>query len=298
MRRRDATSARPYQKRRDNVYNPAMPLVADPCICLRKLDYSETSQILMLLSRSHGIVRVMAKGAHRRTKAGASRFDGGIDLLDVGQGVFSIDTSRELALLTDWKLEDGHLSLRQSLRALYLGLYAAELVSVLFEEHDPHPDVFDQLQNVLGDLATRRLEQSFLAFQLNLLCEAGFLPELTACVNCGATVGDGNGVYFAPSRGGVVCRTCQSGFPDRLDLDIRLLRLLQMILSTPAQDAAGRLPKLTRHQTDPINLLLAEHMQHALGQRLRAAYYVLPGRRIAPTEAARQLACNSTDHGA
>ena len=89
-----------------------MPLVSDRCICLRKLDYSETSQILMLMSHDHGIIRVMAKGAHRRTKAGASRFDGGIDLLDVGQGVFSDDTSRDLALLTDWKLEDGHLNLR------------------------------------------------------------------------------------------------------------------------------------------------------------------------------------------
>ena len=238
----------------------------------------------------------MAKGAHRRTKAGASRFDGGIDLLDVGQGVFTPDTSRELALITDWKLEDGHLSLRHSLRALYLGIYAAELVSVLFEEHDPLPNVFDQLQHVLGELATRRLEQSFLAFQLSLLREAGFLPEFTVCVNCGSPVGDG--VSFSPSRGGVVCRNCQSGFPDRLGLDIRLLRLLQMILSIPAQGASRPVPQLTRHQTDPINLLLAEHIQHALGHRLRSAYYVLPGRRFAPQDAAQQLACNSTGHGA
>ncbi len=275
-----------------------MPLVADPCICLRRLDYSETSQILMLLSRSHGIVRVMAKGAHRRTKAGASRFDGGIDLLDLGQGVFSLDTSRELALLTDWKLEDGHTGLRRGLRALYLGLYAAELVSVLIEEHDPHPEVFDQLRSVLDDLATGRIEQAFLAFQLSLLREAGFLPELSACLNCGATVGDGNEVYFSPSRGGVGCRNCQNEFPDRIALDIRLLRLLQMIVSIPTAPAPGRLPQLTRHQTDPINLLLAEHMQQALGQRLRSAYYVLPGRRNAPPEAPRQLACNSTGHGA
>ncbi len=84
-----------------------MPLVSDRCLCLRKTEYSETSQILTLLSRQLGIVRVMAKGAHRRTKAGASRFDGGIDLLDIGDAVFSDDTSRELAFLTDWKLEDG-----------------------------------------------------------------------------------------------------------------------------------------------------------------------------------------------
>ena len=84
-----------------------MPLVSDRCICLRKTEYSESSQILTLIARTQGIVRVMAKGAHRRTKAGASRFDGGIDLLDLGHAVFSADPSRELALLTDWTLRMG-----------------------------------------------------------------------------------------------------------------------------------------------------------------------------------------------
>ena len=275
-----------------------MPLASDRCICLRKLDYSETSQILMLLSREHGIIRVMAKGAHRRTKAGASRFDGGIDLLDVGQGVFSADTSRELALLTDWKLEEGHLNLRQSLRALYLGLYAAELVSLLFQEHDSHPEVFDQLQNVLDELSTRRLEQSFLAFELDLLREAGFMPELANCVNCGAPVGNQSGIYFAPSRGGVVCRNCHAGFPERLSLDIRLLRLLQMIQTPAHEGLARRLPQLSRHQTDPLNLLLAEHVQHVIGQRLRSAYYVLSGHKVPDAEGPRQFACNSMGHGA
>src|SRR3712207_7995583 len=54
----------------------SMPLVRDRCICLRRTEYSETSQILTLFAREHGIVRAIAKGAHRRTKAGASKFDG------------------------------------------------------------------------------------------------------------------------------------------------------------------------------------------------------------------------------
>src|SRR5580704_8309397 len=138
-----------------------MPLVSASSICLRKTEYSETSQILTLLSRDHGLLRAIAKGAHRKTKAGASRFDGGIDLLDTGHAVFSSDDARELQLLTDWKLEEGHLNLRRSLRPLFLAIYAAELVSLLFEEHDPHPEVFDQLEQILSDLATARLEESF-----------------------------------------------------------------------------------------------------------------------------------------
>src|SRR5215468_8462920 len=119
-----------------------MPLVADRCICLRKFEYSETSQILTLFSQAHGLLRVIAKGAHRKTKAGASKFGGGIDLLDLGQAVFTHAPERDLATLCEWQLLEGHLDLRKSLRGIYAGSYVAELVTMLFEEHDPHQDLF------------------------------------------------------------------------------------------------------------------------------------------------------------
>ena len=53
-----------------------MPLVADRCICIRKIEYSETSQILTLFGRASGLVKTIAKGAHRTTKVGASKFGG------------------------------------------------------------------------------------------------------------------------------------------------------------------------------------------------------------------------------
>ena len=42
-------------------------LLSDPCLCLRKPEYSETSQTLTLLSRTHGLLRVIAKGRSRDT---------------------------------------------------------------------------------------------------------------------------------------------------------------------------------------------------------------------------------------
>src|SRR5687767_12432804 len=162
-----------------------MPLVHDRCICLRKVAYSETSQILMLVARQHGLARVIAKGAHRVTKAGASKFGGGIDLLDHADAVFTHDPAKELGTLTEWHLCEGHLELRGSLRAMYLAQYAAELVGLLIEEHDPHPDLFDRLEHLLAELPTARQEEAFIAFELDLLRETGYLAELGACVACG-----------------------------------------------------------------------------------------------------------------
>lgn len=253
-----------------------MGLVHDRCICLRRTQYSETSQILSLFSREHGAVRVIAKGAHRRTKAGASQFDGGVDLLDTGDAVFTHDPGRDLATLTEWSLRDGHLGLRSTLRGMYLGLYAAELVGRLVEEHDPHPELFDRLEAALGELQTPRHEESFLAFELDLLRETGYLAELSACAACGAAVPDGEPCYFSPACGGIVCRRCEGVVHDRAALDARLLRLLRGILRLPrANGSPRRLPHLTRHQTDPINRLLADQIQHTLGRRLQLAPYVL-----------------------
>jgi len=265
-----------------------MALARDRCICLRKIDYSETSQILLLFAREHGLLRVIAKGAHRRTKAGASKFDGGLDLLDVGDAVFIFDPAKELNLLTEWGLREGHLELRTSLRAVYLAQYAAELIALLFQEHDPHPVLFDRLVQTIPELATPRAEEAFLAFELDLLRESGYLPELGHCGECGQAAGEQNESYFSVDRGGVVCRNCEGAVPDRLSVDARLLRLIQGVLRLPRGGGANgngsataampqRLPKLTRHQTDPINRLLARHVEHTLGRPLRLSKYVLDG---------------------
>src|SRR5690242_13903112 len=156
-----------------------MSLRSDQCICLRRYEYSESSQILALLGRETGLFRVIAKGAHRRTKAGESRFDGGVDLLDFGQAVMTDPAAKDLATLTEWKLLDGHLDLRRDYRSLTLAQYAAEITALVLHENDPHPDLFDLLHWLLKELPTTRREECFAVFQLELLRIAGFLPELS-----------------------------------------------------------------------------------------------------------------------
>jgi hypothetical protein len=64
--------------------------------------------------------------------------------------------------------------------------------------------------------------------------------------------------------------------PDRLRLDARLLRLAQQLLRLPRSNGSPqRLPRLTRHQTDPLNHLFAEQMNVMLGKRMRMPGYVL-----------------------
>ena len=42
-----------------------MPTITDNAICIRRWDYSETSQTVSLLLRNHGVIRGLVKGAKR-----------------------------------------------------------------------------------------------------------------------------------------------------------------------------------------------------------------------------------------
>lgn len=245
--------------------------MTDRAICVRQFDYSETSQILWLFTQDHGLVRVVAKGARRTTKAGASNFDGGVDLLDEGSAVFSDRLERELNVLTSWKLLDGHRPLRSAQRPLYLALYLAEIISFVFEARDPHPNVFARFAATLELLRTPALEEAALALVLDLLHESGYLPSLDQCVECGRGMSSERTAYFSPSRGGAVCRECEASIPDRMQVEPRLLGIATMLLKLPRVDAIPqRLPRLTRMQSDPLHIILGRHLEHqtARGYRL------------------------------
>ena len=96
---------------------------------------------------------------------------------------------------------------------------------------------------------------------------------MTSCTSCGRDVSTTSAAHisFSSDRGGILCRTCEPSFPQRLTLNPRLLGIMQLFTTT----GTPRLPILTRHQTDPINKLLAEYIEHTLGRRLRLPKYVI-----------------------
>ena len=251
-----------------------MPLVRDQAVCLRVSPFSETSQIVTLLTREHGRLRLIAKGARRQTKAGKGKFDGGLDLLDSGDAVFSHSLERDLSLLTEWRLRDGHRDLRGDLRATYLGLYAGELIDRLIEEHDAHPKLFDQLERLLSRLANAATREAvFLAFQLNLLRQTGLLPDFARCLGGTAPQAAGR-LAFSPRQARLVCDDAIDEMPDAIPVGKPAITAIQSLLRLAR--GGGGLPEVTRDQADAANRLLAAHVQEQTGSRLRLARYVLP----------------------
>ena len=180
----------------------SVPTVSDIAICLRRWDYSETSQIASLLTREHGLIRALAKGAKRERGS----FSGGLDILSAGRLVAIVKPGRDLATLTEWRLEQLCRVVRRDLEANRAALYMADLIQHMLTDHDPHPVLFDALLHALDELeAPDQAAEVLLKLQWRVLDETGYRPELAQDVETGADLPvDAETYAFNPRAGGLV----------------------------------------------------------------------------------------------
>lgn len=185
-----------------------MALVKDIGIVLRRLDYSETSQVLAMFTRLHGQQRMIAKGIKRSSK---TRIATGIDLLELGRLVFSHRDGKEdrLATLTEWHQEDNFSHLRRDLGRCYAAQYAAEVTSHMTEAHDPHAGLFDGLHQLLLALGHEDAVCALVRYLWLMLTEIGLRPELSRCMGCGRDVCGDTLLFFSSRQGGAICRDCE-----------------------------------------------------------------------------------------
>ncbi len=248
-------------------------LTKDAAICIRALDYSETSQIVTFFTRASGKISVIAKGSKRPKSA----FDGPIEMFAHGEIVFSESSKEKLATLTEFEQQGGFADLANNLFALNCCLFAVELLNNLIDDYDPHPELFDSflqfLQNINKIRDTLHASRDTLAllilFQLTLLKEIGLLPILNACVNCKTQYAIRNtqyDVYFSSSANGLVCRDCEAAFADRIKLSASAAKCLGSLKHIADAD---------RKTLNEIEKVLISHFSETLGRPPKMAKYVL-----------------------
>ncbi|MHC4345810.1 MAG: DNA repair protein RecO, partial [Planctomycetota bacterium] len=193
-------------------------LTKDEAICIRAVDYSETSQIVTFFTRANGKVGAIAKGSKRPKSA----FDGAIEVFSHGSVVFSDANREKLATLTEFDQQLAFANLSTNLFAFNCCLFATELTEKMTEDYDPHPQLFDSLLQLLQNVNERGDALALLIlFQLSLLKEVGLKPILDGCANCKTKyeIRDARyEVYFSSAANGLICRDCEGSFPDKIKI--------------------------------------------------------------------------------
>jgi DNA repair protein RecO (recombination protein O) len=244
-------------------------LAKDSAICIRAVDFSETSQIVTFFAKATGKFTAIAKGSKRPKSA----FDGPIEVFSYGRIVFSDSNREKLATLTEFQQAPSLVGLSKNLFALNCASFAVELLNSLTDDYDPHPELFDGFIDFLrsvneirdAEYEIRDTLALLILFQFTLLKEVGLMPVLNYCVNCKTAFSSAwQGGYFSSSANGIVCRDCEAAFPDKIKLttsvancladlklvpeaDKRTLNRIEKLLISHFTETLGRSPKLAKH---------------------------------------------------
>jgi len=184
--------------------------LTDDAICLRVTDFSETSQIVGLFTRKHGLVPMIAKGSKRPTRK--NTMSGPLDLLTSGEVVYVPSKgAAELSTLAGWELVNHRTELRRDLAGLNAAMLCAEVSTLVMHPHDPHEELFEELEAALQLLGTRQRMRAVAAYVKAALLEAGYAPQLDACMVCGKPLAADVPMRFFPHAGGIACGGGASG---------------------------------------------------------------------------------------
>ncbi|MFZ6658815.1 DNA repair protein RecO [Undibacterium sp. TJN19] len=166
------TAARPRAPRKPAVKE--IRVLEQPGFVLHSWPYKETSLIIDVLTRDHGRIALVAKGAkrpHSQLRSVLQTFQP----LQIGwSGKGEIRT----LISADWV--GGMLPLEKS--ALLCGFYLNELLVKFLMRDEAHPELFDLYVATLNQLAHDEPATIVLRhFELALLRQSGLVGDLTRC---------------------------------------------------------------------------------------------------------------------
>ena len=186
---RKAPARRPSSRASASDYRVA----EQPAFVLHSYPYRETSLIIDVLSRDHGRLALVAKGAKRPHSALRG-------VLQTFQPLaLSWSGKSEVRTLTGAEWVGGMLPLAGD--ALLCGFYVNELLVKFCAREDPHPQLFHHYVVTMTRLAHDEPPVQVLrSFERVLLRETGYAMALDRTVTRRAVVADGRYV-FDPERG-------------------------------------------------------------------------------------------------
>ena len=183
-----------------------MPLVSTPAIVLATLRYGETSKIVRLATREHGIQSAIAKGALRPR----SRYGAALQVLSEGAAQYLAKEGRELHTLTAFDVTHLRVGIAGQLDR-YAAAAAMSEVMLRLAPAAPHAESFDVMAHALAMLEaipTEAVESYGLRALWQLVSSLGFGPALAACARDGSALPATGTVRFSLTEGGALCHAC------------------------------------------------------------------------------------------
>ena len=179
-----------------------MRTYAASAIVLRRIDLGEKDRILTVLSREHGKLSAVAKGARRP----GSKLGGASEPFTYLKMLLS--SGRDLDVLSQAEIRESFPNVKSDITSVAYGVYLLELVNSFVDQRQPNPDVFDTLLSAMYGLESGTDAEITARFlEIQLMAILGYEPHLEACLRCGRKPGRER-ISYSPALGGIVCAEC------------------------------------------------------------------------------------------
>lgn len=178
-------------------------LITTEGIVIRERNVGENDKFIDLLTNEFGLIEVSVKGVKKLT----SKFGGAVQLFSFAR--FCMDKRGERYYLNSAESIKVFYDLRLDVERTALAMYFSELVKFTVSSEQPSDDVLRLLLGALHYLSNGKRDSALIkaVLELRLLSQLGFMPDLTACANCGCF--EHEMMLFSPQEGSLLCGECQ-----------------------------------------------------------------------------------------
>ncbi len=193
-------------------------------IVLKERPVGEQDRFIDVLTKEKGIIELSVKGARKiNGKSGSST-----QLFAYSR--FCCDKRGDRLYLNSAEPIHIFYDIRNSLTAISLASYFSDVLRYCISERTDSGNVLRLLLNTLHCLEKGLRSEQLLKsiFELRLMSEIGFMPDVLACRGCGAF--EPEEIYFSLTEGDFLCSECCNGDGSRMKLRLPELSAIRHIV--------------------------------------------------------------------
>ncbi len=237
-----------------------------PAIVLRNRKLGDADKILTLYTANLGKIDAVVKGV-RKTK---SRMAGHVEPLT--HATFMLAKGKSIDIVTQVETTESFAALRDDLERMSRAIYASELLDKFTDPHAEHFGLYRLLLDTLRRIGSRDdVDTPVRYYEMTLLLEMGYTPELDVCVSCREKLNPGTN-YWSAGAGGAVGPECRRDEAAVRPISSNAIKLLRLLLH-------GRFSDVARVNVDPelgveLERALGEYVRWVLERDVRSAAFI------------------------
>ena len=235
-------------------------------IIIKKVKLGEAGRILTLYTPHLGKIQAVAKGVRRPR----SKMSGHLELLT--HSLVSLARGRNIDTITGTQTINSFLPLKSDLQLTSYALYATELVNQFTAESIENYPLFKLLLETMHRLCQGGDNELVLRyFELHLLNEVGYRPQLGQCVACHSILKSVTN-SFSPSAGGMLCPSCRQDQPMTYLLSVNAQKVLRLLQDSEYNIASGL--KIDPGLARQLEMVMRNYLRYLLEREIKSTAWL------------------------